>query len=719
MQDPKLDPTMGGMILLVDNNDSYTYNLFQLIAGLTDVEVRVIAAGDIDDDLVARVGRGTFSHIVISPGPGHPRDFAGTQDVIEAAASTPLLGVCLGHQGLGFALGADIDPAPAPRHGHVSAIEHSGEGIFAGMPQQFAAVRYHSLHLEARPGLTVHARAEDGVVMALRVDGRPHWGVQFHPESVLTEHGARLIANFLGDAASTRARGGPTEGASEPAALAERVVRAHVRSILIDLDDEETFAALAARHPAESLFWLDPDQTSGRGSRYSIMGSSAGGEVIRYRVDGVADIRVGDAETRLHDVDIFALLSDRLAATRVDGVPAGLPSPGYVGYLGYEVKALTLGPNRHVASTPDAYWIRPASYLIYDHRERRAHLVALAAESAEPADPIEPAKEQLVDEATGATLPLVQELYSRGPRATLGEWEGLLRARDGVAREPAASAPLTGEWRLGRDAYLDCIRAAQQHLRDGDSYEVCLTDTFEGVGPHDGLAYYRALRRRSPAPYAAYLRLNAFGDDIEIACASPERFLTVTADGAVETKPIKGTAPRSGDPVEDERLRDQLAADPKTRAENLMIVDLLRNDLGRVCEVGSVTVPSLMAVESFATVHQLVSTVRGTLRPGIRALDAVAACFPGGSMTGAPKLRTCEIIDELEAGPRGVYSGTIGYLGFDGSADLNIVIRTAVRDGDRWTVGAGGAIVLDSDPDAEHAEKNLKASALLGAPAGR
>lgn len=185
------------MILLVDNNDSYTYNLFQLVAGMTDAEVRVVAAADIGGDLVARVRAGAFSHIVVSPGPGHPSDFTGTQAVIEAATATPLLGVCLGHQGLGLAHGADVGLAPVPRHGHVSEIEHSGVGIFDGMPQGFHAVRYHSLHLTDSPGLTAHAWSEDGVLMAVKVDGRPHWGVQFHPESILTEHGHALLKNFL------------------------------------------------------------------------------------------------------------------------------------------------------------------------------------------------------------------------------------------------------------------------------------------------------------------------------------------------------------------------------------------------------------------------------------------------------------------------------------------------------------------------------------------
>ena len=254
---------------------------------------------------------------------------------------------------------------------------------------------------------------------------------------------------------------------------------------------------------------------------------------------------------------------------------------------------------------------------------------------------------------------------------------------------------------------------AQQQLHSGDSYEVCLTDRFLGTGTFNGLTYYCALRTANPAPYAAYFRFTEFDDDVEIASASPERFLTVDDRRIAESKPIKGTSPRGDTRVEDEALSRALREDPKTRAENLMIVDLLRNDLGRVCTAGSVTVPKLMEVESYPAVHQLVSTIRGELRPDVSTLDAIRACFPGGSMTGAPKARTVEIIDALEAGARGIYSGAIGYLGFDGQADLSIAIRTLVRNGDKWSVGAGGAIVLDSDPHAEHEEKNLKADKLL------
>jgi para-aminobenzoate synthetase len=240
---------------------------------------------------------------------------------------------------------------------------------------------------------------------------------------------------------------------------------------------------------------------------------------------------------------------------------------------------------------------------------------------------------------------------------------------------------------------------------------VCLTTELCSAATVPPFAAYRALRARNPAPFAALVRLG----ELSVLSSSPERFLRVDRARTVESKPIKGTTPRSADPAEDARLRDRLRASADFRAENLMIADLVRNDLGKVCALGSIHVPGLMVVESHATVHQLVSVVRGTLRPGVGALDAVRASFPGGSMTGAPKLRTMEIIDALEGRPRGVYSGALGFLSVNGTADLNIVIRTLVVTPRGMSVGAGGAILAGSDADAEVEEMLLKARAVLDA----
>ncbi len=254
----------------------------------------------------------------------------------------------------------------------------------------------------------------------------------------------------------------------------------------------------------------------------------------------------------------------------------------------------------------------------------------------------------------------------------------------------------------------------QEHLHAGRSYEVNLTYRVAATAPADPASIYLGLRRRSPAPYAGYLQHDVDGARGWLLSASPERFAGVDEDRVVEARPIKGTLPRGGTAEEDRALAARLADDPKSRAENLMIVDLLRNDLSRVCHAGTVEVPTLMEVESYAQVHQLVSVVTGRLRDDVSTVGALRSIFPPGSMTGAPKLRTMEIIDEVETTPRGVYSGAFGWIRPDGRADLAVVIRSLTTAGDgHWTLGTGGGITVRSQAAEELEESYAKARAIL------
>ncbi|MFE1834825.1 chorismate-binding protein [Streptomyces sviceus] len=731
--------------LLIDNYDSYTYNLFQLIAEVNGEEPVVVlndAVGGLPDLGEYLAG---FDNVVISPGPGHPaepRDF-GLSSAVLAESAIPVLGVCLGHQGIALGEGGRVEPAPEPRHGYLSTVRHDGRDLFLGLPQDFTAVRYHSLAVaEPLPRtLEATARAEDGVLMGLRHRSRPLWGVQFHPESVLTDYGHRMLVNFRNLTAQRARRPRtkntavpppeaviprPTRLVPRPRRAAPPAYRLHTRRIAGAVDTEAAFTRMYAA--SRRAFWLDSALVEEGRSRFSFFGDDSGplAEFVRYDVEsGRCEIERAGRPTRKVTASVFDYLGRQLTSRRVDG--AGLPfdfTGGYVGYFGYEMKADCGSPNRHTSDVPDACWLFADRLIAVDHLKRFTYAVCLAEDTPQAAraaeDWLESALAQLTfvatePDRTAAPAPSAPNAHTTPATPTTLPTLPTPTVRPTPTARTTRTDPGLGAaepWLVrDRAAYLADIDACDRELRAGASYEVCLTNAARLPAPPDPYEYYRVLRRVNPAPYAAFLR---FGD-VDVAGSSPERFLRITRDGIAEARPIKGTAPRGTGSEEDARLRDALAADAKTRAENLMIVDLLRNDLGKVCRTGSVRVTRLMATETYATVHQLVSTVEGRLRDGVDAVKCVRACFPGGSMTGAPKLRTMEIIDSLETEARGVYSGALGYLGCGGGADLNIVIRTAVFADGLMQLGAGGAIVLDSDPVAEYDEMLLKAAAPMRA----
>jgi para-aminobenzoate synthetase component 1 len=282
-------------------------------------------------------------------------------------------------------------------------------------------------------------------------------------------------------------------------------------------------------------------------------------------------------------------------------------------------------------------------------------------------------------------------------------------------RRAAPSYPVPGvpgvRSNFPREGYLDAVARVIEYIRAGDIFQANLSQRLEAPLVGTPLALYARLRQRNPAPFAAFLD---FGD-LVVASSSPERFLRVQPDGRVETRPIKGTRPRGVGPEHDAALALALSESAKDRAENVMIVDLLRNDLSRVCRPGTVRVPELFALEHYATVHHLVSTVVGDLASGQGAVDVLRAAFPGGSITGAPKVRAMQIIAELEPTARGVYCGAIGYLSTSGALDSSIVIRTYLVRGRDVYFQVGGGIVADSDPEQEYRETLDKARGLIAA----
>ena len=393
------------------------------------------------------------------------------------------------------------------------------------------------------------------------------------------------------------------------------------------------------------------------------------GEATRIRQAGVL------SESR---ADPFELLRTCLGFTNQDRLPELPFHGGAIGYFGYDLARRIEALPRLAEADDGMPEMMVGIYdwaLVVDHAQRCAWLVG----------------------------------QGRDP-ATSRHWGDLVRRFGNSTSHDTSVFRLRTQVqaRLSREAYQRRFERIQSYILEGDCYQVNFAQCFEAEVEGDPWTAYRHLRRINPAPFSAYLET----PEGAVLCSSPERFLKLE-QGRVQTRPIKGTAPRLADPAADRHMAEWLAASDKDRAENLMIVDLLRNDLGKVCATGSLAVTGLFEIESFARVHHLVSTIEGRLASDEDALSLLRACFPGGSITGAPKLRAMQIIEELEGRRRGVYCGAIGYIGFDASMDTNIAIRTLVIRHNRLRFWSGGGIVFDSKVDAEYQESLDKVAAIF------
>ena len=452
--------------------------------------------------------------------------------------------------------------------------------------------------------------------------------------------------------------------------LIEQYPNPRVERISYSSDVARRFAVLVDRPWA---MWLDSGYPEG-GGRYDICVADPRKTIVSR--DGRLHVWEDGKGNHIPDADPYQYLRSQLVPyVKKPKIPF---LGGLVGYFGYDhgrrAEGLPVGPG--FDEWPEMAFGLFDWALVTDHLARRTWLVT--HDSAQ------------VSEACWSELVKLFEHPLELPRARKPKLSGGLRSNV----EP--------------EEYAAAFARIKKYILDGDCYQVNLAQRFSAEVEGDPWSAYRYLREINPAPYAAFLNL-PFG---QVLSSSPEQFLSVE-QGTVTTRPIKGTRPRGDTRQDDERLRVELRLSLKDRAENLMIVDLLRNDLGKVCRPGNVTVPQLFEIESFASVHHLVSTVRGLLRPDKDMFDLLRGSFPGGSITGAPKRRAMEIIDELEPDKRGIYCGSIAWLGHDATMNSNIAIRTMTWSGNRVSYAAGGGIVVDSEADAEFEETLDKAAAFF------
>lgn len=613
-----------------------------------------------DEMTLEEVRNLSFDNIIISSGSGTYKDELGISASLFDEFDCPILGLGLMTTVLYNKHGGNIIQSPSA-FAKESQLRFKENILFKGLKNNSKIVRYHCLACEDKDlkDIEVIAWAEDGIVMAIKDKTKAHYCLQFQLDSICTENSYQVLRNFL-----TLSKTG------------KEFLYYQVENT--ELDMEEVFDLVSLED--ENLMWLDSSKIVEGLSRYSILASASEkrGHFVKYYINDklIEESLTGEVK-EYKQMDIFSYLRDKINFVEpVRDLPFDFQL-GYVGYLGYELKELAGYGGRHRSNLPDAYLMYSDRALVYDHIEEKLYILSYS----DDLDWQDKVLEQINAKSLAAPSDFSEKPYPKF------------------------------YFEKSKDEYIDDINKCQELIGNSEAYGICLTTKLIIEDKIDANTYYKILRKISPAPYTALINFK----DLSLASSSMERFVKLDRDKLVESKPIKGTVRRGANPKEDQELIDGLKNNRKTREENIMVIDSLRGDLAQVCQPASVEVTKFLAVETYATLHQLVTSIQGRLDDEKDLFDLIEALIPGGSMTGVPKKRSLEILESLESSARGPYSGSIGYISNCGTVDLNIVIRTAVIEKDKASIGVGGAIIDGSVAEDEFQEILLKAKGALAA----
>lgn len=673
-------------LLIVDNFDSFTNNIINFIRGLIDGITVDVVKND-EYDFLRDPAFLSYDAIIISPGPGNidvPTDLGISKAILETD-DRPILGICLGHQAMIAQAGGKVELAPEPMHGRTTVIHTSQKGLFTDLPEHISVMRYHSwtVNKVLPDGFVCDAWSADGLVMSVRDTNKPRWGVQFHPESICTDFGRAMLLNFLREVDQITGR-------LEISQKLKSKTDASIRKFFWNEIGSETSPiglVEAQNHLKRKPLLLESSLVQDTRSRFSIVEVPDENDqsVLYYVEEGAVHEYSGTDLVSKSNLSIFDFLERQQHPIEMQTeAPPFDFFGGFVGWFGYELKSETLSVASPPSRTPDAAFREVTRFFVVDHAEQKTFVCVSLTEEAEQSD-------------ADHVFQYMQEIWDKAVRLEV------------KTQKPTSQSSVEFTFRHEPNAYINLINSCHQEIRAGESYELCLTNMISTNTAFDTWEFYKLLRQRNPSVFGGFLSIG----DTEVASSSPERFLKLHQNNVLESKPIKGTAPRGLNADLDRILRQDLQSSEKERAENIMIVDLVRHDLSSVAVPGSIEVPKLCAIESYPAVHQMVSTIQARLRPDLSLVDALKASFPGGSMTGAPKVRSVQLLDEFENGPRGVYSGALGWIGYDGQMDLSIVIRTLVKHAGISSIGCGGAITYLSDPQSELDEIMTKSRALV------